>query len=169
MQHAPRFRRPVAAVLVLAVVVGALASRPEAVAAAPGDEPAIEQYSDPFGPLGTGRRTPAWNPFTRDFGVAPPEPLRRRLADIEDGATLQLLLAQLETERARTGGALPAARGAGGGAGSEGEEPGALGSAVGSVVDGGRPAGALLVSGLVALAAGATAAAWARRRRQRAS
>jgi hypothetical protein len=144
--------------------------------AGPGDQPSVHQYSDPFAPLGTGHRTPAWNPFSRDFREAAPAQVRRRLASAEDGATLELLLAQLQTERVRTHRGPGAAgarqrRGDGPGAGiafaggpREDDEPGAAGSAVGSVLDVGGPEGALLLAGLAAVAAGGAAAVWARRR-----
>jgi hypothetical protein len=157
-----------AAVIALAAVTVAFSVALPA-AAAPGDQPSVHQYSDPFAPLGTGHRTPAWNPFGREFREAAPTQVRRRLAKTEDGAALDLLLAQLQTERVRTQqeGSESGADGAGAAGASaprEGDEPDAAGSAVSSVVDGGGPGGVLLLAGLGAVAAAGLAAVWGRRR-----
>lgn len=132
--------------------------------AAPGDQPSVHQYADPFAPLGTGHRTPAWNPFSGDFREAVPARVRRGLVKARDGAGLELLLAQLQTERVRT---REGSRGAGAavrGARREDEQPGATGSAVSSLLDVDGPGGALLLAGLGAIAARGAAAVWTRRR-----
>lgn len=152
---------PAAAVILAAVIVALPVGAP--ALAEPGDQPSVHQYSDPFAPLGTGHRTPSWNPFSRDFREAVPPQVRRRLARAEDGAALELLLAQLQTERVRTGDGLRGEAAAAGGARREDEETGAAGSAVSSLLDVGGPGAVLLLAGLGAIAAGGAAAVWTRR------
>jgi len=185
-------RRGIALALVVAVA-GAGAAWAAPAARAQSDEPATEQYSDPFAKLGTGRQAPDWNPYSRDFGAPIPERVRRRLERVEDGPALQMLLAQVETERARTGGAAPASparRRATPGAGAqesapprssapaqrarprvvteEDEEPGIVAATVSSVFARGGPEGLLLTVALVAIAVGGVGVARTLRGRQRA-
>lgn len=150
--------------VVLAAAMAALSVAPPAWAG-PGDQPSVHQYSDPFAPLGTGHQTPAWSPFGRDFREAAPARVRRGLAKADDGATLELLLAQLQTERVRTRQGSDGAGTGGAGARREDDVPGATGSAVSSVLEVGGTVGALLLAGLGMIAAGGAAAVWARRRR----
>jgi hypothetical protein len=115
---------------------------------------------------GHGPPDPAWNPFSRDFREAAPAQVRHRLAKTEEGAALELLLAQLQTERVRTQqGGSDGVGAAGDRTPREGDEPGATGSAVNSVLDGGDPGGVLLLAGLGGIAAAGAGAVWARRRR----
>ncbi|MGH2743320.1 MAG: hypothetical protein ACRDN8_12740 [Thermoleophilaceae bacterium] len=170
MRRAGAWRRAASLALLVAGLIAGSAVVPAPAAAVQTDQPAIEQYTDPFAPLGTGRRAPAWNPFSPDFGARVPERVRR-LARVEGGPTLEMLLAQLETERARTGrrrstaGPTGAPRGV---AAGKVEQPTLLSSAASAVFDGGSPRGALLVVGLTAVAASGAVAVWARRRRGRA-
>jgi hypothetical protein len=138
--------------------------------AAQGDRPAIDQYTDPFAPLATGRRAPAWNPFSPDFAAGVPARLRRRLARLDEGPALEMLLAQLDTERVRTGAGQPLSRSGrplpstARGRRAEDPQPGALSSVARSISDG---SGALLSAALVAVTAGGLAAAGMRRRQRR--
>jgi hypothetical protein len=162
-------RRRVPAVAVLVVgAIGALSFGPVPGVAAQGDRPAIDQYTDPFAPLATGRRAPAWNPFSRDFAAGVPARLRRQLARVDEGPALEMLLAQLRTEQARTGVGEPLSRSGRSSSrtarGGRAEDPGVVSSAARSISDGAGAHGALLFAGLVAVTAGGLAAAWMRRR-----
>jgi hypothetical protein len=164
------WRRIPIAVLVVTGALGVLSLGPVPGVAAQGDQPAVDQYTDPFAPLATGRRAPAWNPFSRDFAARVPAPLRRRLARLDDGAALEMLLAQLGTERVRTGAGPPVSRSdrpsarASREGRAEDPRPGALSAAVRSISDGGGPHGLLLTAGVLAVTAGGLAAAWMRPR-----
>lgn len=158
--HEPRSaQRPLGIALAAFAVIAVLGVAAAPARAAPEDQPAVDQYTDPFGPLGTGKRTPAWDPFSADFSGSVPAGLRRRLVRTGDGAALGLLLAQVETERARTrreSEGQPAA-GEAGGTLSRGGERGALASA-GNALFGGDSRGPLLIAGLVLIAVAATLA-----------
>ena len=92
-------RRILCAVVVL--VVGGIAF-PVPAQGSPEDNPAIEQYADPFGPLPTGERPRSFHPLSDDFAVPPPE-LLRQLARIDetDRAPLAALVSQVATARER--------------------------------------------------------------------
>ncbi len=149
-------RRTIALALALMTSLALAGAAPGPAVAAPEDLPAVDQYSDPFGPLGTGKRTPAWDPFSDDFAGQVPAGLRRRLARTEGGAALELLLAQVETDRVRTrrGGSPISVEGEG--TSPLGSERGALASAATALFDGDSQ-GLLLIAGLVLIAAGGIA------------
>lgn len=145
-------RRGATLVLVAALVVCA-----PAAAQAPPDLPALDQYADPFGPLGTGHQAPAWNPFTSDFQVSPPRRVLRPLEGVEDEPALRLLLTQLETERVRTSEGRSATRhdavgSDATGARADDEDAGFLTAAAGSVFDRGGLWALLLIGGLAVIA-----------------
>ena len=125
-------------------------------AAEPQDQPSVGQYTDPFGPTGTGSRPKDWNPFVETPAPSTPAPVRRRLGQTADGATLAALIGQVDTERARivrkreTRSDDPRTV-------AGGEERTALASAGRAVFTGGSQGGLLLGGLLLILAAGVAA------------
>ena len=132
-------------------------------AAEPQDQPSVGQYTDPFGPTGTGSRPKDWNPFVETPAPSTPAPVRRRLEQTADGATLAALIGQVDTERARirteraridtereTSSDAPRTV-------AGGEERTALASAGRAVFTGGSQGGLLLGGLLLILAAGVAA------------
>ena len=144
------------AVLALSIATPGFAAEPQ-------DQPSVGQYTDPFGPTGTGTRPKDWNPFVETPAPSTPAPIRRRLGQTADGATLAALIAQVDTERARihteraridrepeTGSGDPRTF-------AGGEERTALASAGRALFTGGSQGGVLLGGLLLILAAGVAA------------
>lgn len=153
------FVRVLYAVAVLAV--GGIVS-PVASQGAPEDEPAIEQYADPFGPLPTRERARDFNPLSDDFAVPPAPKLLRQLERVDEAnrAPLAALVSQVATARKRVRGA----------AGAEASWPrresdsGALYGLAASLFDPGGAGGWLLAAAAAVAVAAAVRAKRIRRR-----
>ena len=163
-KHPSRRRRLGVRTSLALLAVCALAFATPGFAAEPQDQPSVGQYTDPFGPTGTGKRPKTWNPFVETPAPSTPAPVLRRLEDTADGATLAALIAQVDTERARIvrkgqAGSDDPRTGAGGEQriAAGGEERTALASAGSALFAGGSQGGWLLGGLLLILAAGVAA------------
>ena len=158
-KHPGRRRRLGLRTSLALLAVFALSIPTPGFAAEPQDQPSVGQYTDPFGPTGTGSRPKTWNPFVETPAPSTPAPVRRRLEQTADGATLAALIDQVDTERARI-----VRKRETGSDGSDaprtvagGEERTALASAGRALFTGGSQGGWLLGGLLLILAAGVAA------------
>ena len=163
LKHPGRCRRLRVRTSLALLAVLALSIATPGFAAEPQDQPSVGQYTDPFGPTGTGSRPKDWNPFVETPAPSTPAPVRRRLEQTADGATLAALIGQVDTERARieteraridteretSSDAPPTVAG--------GEQRTALASAGRALFTGGSQGGLLLGGLLLILAAGVAA------------
>ena len=101
LKHPGRCRRLRVRTSLALLAVLSLSIATPGFAAEPQDQPSVGQYTDPFGPTGTGSRPKDWNPFVETPAPSTPAPVRRRLGQTADGATLAALIGQVDTERAR--------------------------------------------------------------------
>ena len=88
--------------VVALLAVGGIISPPPAQAS-PEDQPAIEQYADPFGPLPTRERAREFNPLSDEAAVPPSPQLLHQLERVDEAnrAPLASLVSQLATARKR--------------------------------------------------------------------
>ena len=163
LKHPGRRRRLGVRTSLALLAVLALSIATPGFAAEPQDQPSVGQYTDPFGPTGTGSRPKDWNPFVETPAPSTPAPVRRRLEQTADGATLAALIGQVDTERARiVRQASPARHEPETGSDDPrtvagGEERTALASAGRALFTGGSQGGLLLGGLLLILAAGVAA------------
>lgn len=96
--HGQRFKRALCA----ALIVFAASAFPVVADAAPGDQPAVDQYADPFGPLPTRERPASLDPLSGDLGTPSPR-LLRELAQVDesDRGPLATLVTQVNAAMRR--------------------------------------------------------------------